>query len=130
VDKWHYLTLVMDLYSRRIMGYSFSKGMSVKETTEGAMEMALKNKKSKGKTILHSDRGFQYCNTSFVEKNKKKGVIPSMTQNSDPYENAAAERLNGILKYEFALRYVFKSYEIAQQAIKEAVYLYNNWLPV
>ncbi len=127
VDKWHYLTLVMDLYSRRIMGYSFSKGMSVEETTAEAVKMALKTKKSKGETILHSDRGFQYCNTHFVERNKKKGIIPSMTQNSDPYENAAAERLNGILKYEFALRYVFKSYEIAHQAIKEAVYLYNDY---
>jgi transposase InsO family protein len=127
LDKWYYLTLVMDLYSRRIMGYSFSKGMSVSETTEEAIKMALKNKKSKGETILHSDRGFQYCNTNFVERNKKRGIIPSMTQNSDPYENAAAERLNGILKYEFALRYVFKSKEVAQQAIKEAVYLYNDY---
>ena len=126
-DKWHYLTLIMDLYSRRIMGYSFSTGMSVKETTGTAIKMALKYKKSKGQTILHSDRGFQYCNPNFVEQNSKKNIIPSMTQNSDPYENAAAERLNGILKYEFALRYVFKNYEIAKQAIKEAVYLYNDY---
>ena len=128
-DEWNYLTLVMDLYSRRIMGYSFSLGMGVKETTGTAIKMALKNKRSKGETILHSDRGFQYCNPGFVEENKKNKIIPSMTENSDPYENAVAERLNGILKYEFHLRYKFKSFEIASNEIEKAIKLYNTYRP-
>ena len=103
-QEWSYLTLITDLYSRRIMGYSFSTGMRVNQTTAAAIKMALKNKKNKGETILHSDRGFQYCSPRFVEENKKHNIIPSMTENSDPYENAVAERLNGILKYEFHLK--------------------------
>jgi transposase InsO family protein len=128
-QNWNYLTLVTDLYSRKILGYSFSRGMRVKETTEAAIKMAIKNKKSKGETILHSDRGFQYANPSFVEQNKKKEIIPSMTENSDPYENAVAERLNGILKYEFHLRYNFKTFEIASKEIDKAIKLYNSYRP-
>ena len=128
-EDWNYLTLITDLYSRRIMGYSFSTGMRVKETTETAIKMALKNKKSKGETILHSDRGFQYCNPGFVEQNKQKEIKPSMTENSDPYENAVAERLNGILKYEFHLRYRFKNFEIAGKEIQKAIRLYNSYRP-
>ena len=128
-QDWNYLTLITDLYSRRIMGYSFSQGMHVKDTTESAIKMALKNKKSKGETILHSDRGFQYCNPRFVEQNKKKKIIPSMTENSDPYENAVAERLNGILKYEFHLRYSFKSFALAGKEIDKAIKLYNSYRP-
>lgn len=124
---WNYLTLIMDLYSRKIMGYELSRGMKVSETTEPAMKMALKNRKHRKETILHSDRGFQYCNTNFVERNKKQGIIPSMTENSDPYENAVAERLNGILKYEFHLRYNFKNYEIAKTEVSKAVKLYNGY---
>ena len=63
---------------------AYSEGMRVKETTETAIKMALKNKRSKGQTILHSDRGFQYCNPGFVEQNKKNKICPSMTENSDP----------------------------------------------
>ena len=128
-QEWNYLTLITDLYSRRIMGYSFSTGMRVNQTTAAAIKMALKNKKNKGETILHSDRGFQYCNPRFVEENKKHNIIPSMTENSDPYENAVAERLNGILKYEFHLRYRFKSYEVAGKEIQKAIKLYNTYRP-
>ena len=127
--KWCYLTLVTDVHSRKIVGYSFSKGMSVKETTERAMLMALKIRKKDRKTILHSDRGFQYCNPGFVDSMKKKGIIASMTENGNPYENAIAERINGILKYEFGLRYEFKDYEIGEEEVAKAVRLYNNKRP-
>jgi len=128
-QDWHYLTLITDLYSRRIMGYSFSNGMRVNQTTAPAIKMALKNKKNKGETILHSDRGFQYCNPRFVQENAKNKIIASMTENSDPYENAVAERLNGILKYEFHLRYPFKSYQVAREEIQKAIKLYNSYRP-
>lgn len=128
-ENWNYLTLVTDLYSRKIMGYSFSQGMRVKESTYRAVTMAMKSKKNKGQTILHSDRGFQYCNPRFVEENLKNNIIASMTENSDPYENAVAERLNGILKYEFHLRHRFKSFEIAEEEIHKAIKLYNSYRP-
>jgi len=126
-DKWNYLTLVTDYFSRKIMGFSFSKNMDVQSTSFAAMKMALNKKKSSGNTILHSDRGFQYCNPNFVNTMAKKGIIPSMTNNGNPYENAVAERINGILKYEFDLRFKFKNFESALKQIKKAIKLYNNF---
>jgi transposase InsO family protein len=125
--QWNYLTLIMDLFSRKIMGYNFADGMKVNQTTLPAMEMALKNRKSKSQTILHSDRGLQYCNPKFVSANAKKNITPSMTNNGDPYENAAAERLNGILKYEFNLKESFPSFDMAKKHVDEAVNLYNQY---
>lgn len=122
-EKWNYLTLIMDLYSRKIMGYQLSESMAVKDTTSPAMNMALKNRKGNGKTILHSDRGLQYCNPTFVNTNARKGIVPSMTFGGDPYENAAAERLNGILKYEFGLKDHFKNHHIAKSEVDKAVKL-------
>jgi transposase InsO family protein len=126
-EKWNYLTLVMDLYSRKIMGYQLSESMTVKQTSAAAIKMALKNRIGNGKTILHSDRGLQYCNPSFVNTNAKKGIVPSMTFGGDPYENAAAERLNGILKYEFGLKDHFKNHHVAKTEVDKAVNLYNKY---
>lgn len=127
--KWNYLTLITDVFSRKIVGFSFSKGMSVEETSTTAFYMAIKNRKNVSKTILHSDRGFQYCNPNFVKKINSKGVISSMGKSGNPYDNAIAERVNGILKYEFALRFEFKNFDIANQEILKAINLYNNKRP-
>lgn len=126
-NEWNYLTLVMDLFSRRIMGYKLSKGMKVNQTTQPALKMALKNRKNKGVTILHSDRGFQYCNPNFVKNNTPKNIVPSMTNKGNPYENAAAERLNGILKYEFDLKDHFKNFDIAKKEVDKAIKIYNEY---
>lgn len=128
-DKWNYLTLITDLYSRKIVGYSFAKGMTVEETTVPAIMNAFKFRKKYQNTILHSDRGLQYCMPKFTEKVKKKGITFSNTQGGDPYENAVAERLNGILKYEFELKDNFKNFKIANDEINKAILLYNNKRP-
>lgn len=109
------------------MGHHLSNGMKVNQTTAPALKMALKNRQNKEKTILHSDRGFQYCNPKFVEANYKNNITPSMTKNGDPYENAAAERLNGILKYEFDLKDHFNSFDIAKKEIDRAIKTYNDY---
>lgn len=136
-DQWNYLTLVTDLFSRKIVGWHFDKGMKISQTTRPAVDMAIKerNRQAKSKkettttttTILHSDRGFQYCNPTFVKFNHKNNITPSMTKNGDPYENAVAERVNGILKYEFELKDNFASFQDALFQIQDAVYLYNNF---
>jgi len=126
-NEWNYLTLVMDLFSRKVMGYQLSEGMKVNQTTAPAMKMALKNRKNNDQTILHSDRGFQYCNPNFVKQNAKKNIIPSMTNKGDPYENAAAERLNGILKYEFDLKDNFRNFQIAKKEVDRAIKIYNQY---
>ena len=127
-DKWNYLTLITDLYSRKIVGYSFSKGMSVEETTLPAIKKAFKFKKDAEKTILHSDRGVQYCMPKFTKKVKER-ITFSNTQGGDPYENAVAERLNGILKYEFELKDNFKNFKLAMNETDKAIFLYNSKRP-
>jgi len=126
-DKGHaYLALVTDAYSRKIMGWSLQDNMKVSMVKE-ALEMAYKNCVFNHKSIIHhSDRGIQYCCPDYSKFAEKRGFILSTTQQYDPYENAIAERINGILKYEFGLKNNIKTVEIAQKMTAEAVDLYNN----
>ena len=73
-----------------------------------------------------SDRGIQYCCPAFAEYAEKNGFILSTTQQYDPYENAVAERVNGILKYEFGLKDSIVNQEIAKKMIQQAVRIYNE----
>ena len=126
-DEGHcYLALVTDAYSRKIMGWALESNMRV-EMVKKALEMAHKNCIFKHLNIIHhSDRGIQYCCPDHSEFAESKGFILSTTQQYDPYENAIAERINGILKYEFGLKKTIKSLAIAQAMTKEAVEIYNN----
>ncbi len=126
-DEGHsYLALVTDAYSRKIMGWSLEDNMKVTMVKE-ALEKAYKNRIFNHSNILHhSDRGIQYCCPDYSQFTENKGFILSTTQQYDPYENAIAERINGILKYEFGLKNTIKSLAIAQKMVAEAVELYNN----
>jgi putative transposase len=126
-DSGHaYLALVTDAYSRKIMGWSLQDNMKV-SMVKNALNMAYKNCIFNHKNIIHhSDRGIQYCCPDYSQFAENKGFKLSTTQQYDPYENAIAERINGILKYEFGLRNTIKSVEIAQKMVAEAVELYNN----
>ena len=124
-----YLALVTDAYSKKIMGYSLQNNMRV-EMVKSALEMALKNRSFNHKSIIHhSDRGIQYCCPDFTDFAEKNGMILSTTQQYDPYENAVAERVNGILKAEFGLGKTLPSLKIAQKMVKQAVEIYNNERP-
>jgi putative transposase len=127
VDGGHtYLALVTDPYSKKIMGWKLDNNMKV-SLVKKALEMAYKNCIYKHKKIIHhSDRGIQYCCPDFSEFAENKGFILSTTQQYDPYENAVAERINGILKYEFGLKKTIKNIDIARKMIAEAVKIYNN----
>ncbi len=126
-DEGHaYLALVTDAYSKKIMGWSFDDNMKVSMVKE-ALTMAHKNCKHHHKNIIHhSDRGMQYCCPDYTEFATNKEFVMSTTQQSDPYENAIAERINGILKYEFGLGKTIVSIAVARAMIKEAVEIYNN----
>lgn len=126
-DQGHaYLALVTDPYSKKIMGWALDDNMRVSLVKE-ALEMAHRNTvHHKSGIVHHSDRGKQYCCPDFAEFAASKGFVLSTTQESDPYENAVAERINGILKYEFGMRKTFKNLEIAQKTIRQAVHIYNN----
>lgn len=126
-DNGHaYLSLVTDAYSKKIMGWSLDDNMKVSMVKE-ALKMAHDNRMySHTSTIHHSDRGMQYCCPDYTEFAKNFNFVMSTTQNSDPYENAIAERINGILKYEFGLRRVLPSIDVARKIVKQAVEIYNN----
>jgi transposase InsO family protein len=125
----HYLSLVTDAYSKRIMGHELSRSLSLEGPLK-ALNMAIGNKKySDQKLIHHSDRGLQYCSMDYVSKLLTNQIDISMTQNGDPYENAIAERVNGILKYEFLMIDGFKDYHQAVAAIKDSIKIYNQERP-
>lgn len=122
----NYLALITDAYSKQIMGYKLDNHMKTSLCID-ALAMAIKNRKYPNeKLIHHSDRGFQYCNPKYNEFAEENGIMMSMTEQYDPYENAVAERINRTLKYEYGLKKVIKSTDIAQKVTKQAVFIYNN----
>lgn len=126
-NKWVYLSLVTDLYSRKILGWELSDSLEAASSLK-ALKMALKHCDS-DMVIHHSDRGVQYCCKSYVSYLRKRGCWISMSAKGNPYENAVAERVNGILKTEFNLGEKFKGLEEARRAVKEAVTTYNEQRP-
>jgi transposase InsO family protein len=121
-----YLALVTDAYSKKIMGWCLDDNMKVTMVKQ-ALTMAHKKTIYKHQNIIHhSDRGKQYCCPDYTEFATKKGFVMSTTQKYDPYENAVAERINGIFKYEFGLRKTLPSIDVAKKMMKQAVEIYNN----
>jgi len=126
-DQGHaYLALVTDAYSKKLMGWALDDNMRATLVVQ-ALKMAIKNLKFNHENIIHhSDRGIQYCCPEFSDFAKENGFLLSTTQQYDPYENAVAERINGILKYEFGLKKTIKSVAIARQIMKQATTIYNE----
>ena len=91
-----------------------------------ALKLALRRTKLKSELIHHSDRGVQYCSNQYVNELKKNNIRISMTEENHCYENAIAERVNGILKDEFYLEQTFFDVAHAQRAAKNAIKLYNE----
>jgi transposase InsO family protein len=120
-----YLSLITDMYSRKIVGYYLGESLESLETVK-ALERALEDLPDGAKPIHHSDRGSQYCSHKYVDELKANGICISMTEDNHCAENALAERMNGILKQEYYLNHEFKSSEHARKSVKESIYLYNN----
>ncbi len=124
-----YLCLITDAYSKQIMGHFLSDNLK----TDGpilALQMALvKRKYPRRKLIHHSDRGFQYCDPRYTTLLEDNHILPSMTQSYDPYENAIAERVNGILKDEFDIGEGFINQQRAEKEIKQSIGIYNFQRP-
>lgn len=123
----HYLSLVTDAYSRQIMGYHLSYDMKACSVVK-ALEMAQSNRCYDHALVHHSDRGLQYCSALYQETLNDYQITPSMTDGYDCYQNALAERVNGILKYEFLL-YECNTFNELKLLIEESVYLYNEMRP-
>lgn len=118
-DRFYFLTFIMDLHSRKIIGKSVSKGLSAEETTIPALKEAIRNtsKWRKGqRTIFHSDGGGQYYDKEFLKMTKKHNIDNSMCYSS--YENPHAERVIGTLKNDYIYPYRPMTFE---QLIKQTV---------
>ncbi len=125
VKGFCYLALITDMYSRKIIGYDLSDSLELAGCLR-ALKKALWHTKPAAGLIHHSDRGVQYCSHMYVNELKRKGINISMTEENHCYENAIAERVNGILKDEFYLDQCFFSNVHAKRAAKNAIKLYNN----
>lgn len=125
LEGFWYLYLITDMFSRKIVGYSFKNNLTADGALE-ALEMALEQWPSKTKLIHHSDRGIQYCCHDYIDMLTDAGVLISMTEDNHVYENSLAERVNGILKDEFLLDYTLESSALAKCLVFEAIEIYNN----
>lgn len=120
-----YLALITDMHSRKIVGYDLSDSLELTGCIRALHKAIYHTKQTKG-LIHHSDRGIQYCSNQYTAVLKRKKIEISMTQENHCYENALAERVNGILKDEFYLDQTFTSVVHAKRATKNAIKLYNN----
>lgn len=129
-QKYLYISLITDAYSRKIIGYHVAETMEAIESVK-ALQIAMSSlNKTNYKTLIHhSDRGMQYCSGKYVKLLQDYGIKISMTENGDPLENAIAERVNGILKEEYLNHYKIESIKEAQDYLSKAVEIYNNMRP-
>lgn len=125
VKGFCYLALITDMYSRKIVGWDLSNSLELSGCVR-ALNKALYQAKGTEQLIHHSDRGIQYCSNVYTQILKRKNIGISMTEENHCYENALAERVNGILKDEFYLDQTFDSLTYAKRAAKNAIKLYNE----
>lgn len=126
---FRYLSLITDVFSRRIMGFDLSDSLSV-EGTLRALRQAIRQAQGHVRDVVHhSDHGIQYTCHAFRKQIEKWGMKSSMGEIGNCYDNALAERVNGILKLEYGLNALFVSAEQAKRAVREAVWLYNHDRP-
>jgi putative transposase len=125
-----YLAQVTDAFSRKVVGHDVSDSLSV-EGSLRALKMALRQVSPRARRglIHHSDQGVQYSSRAYVAELRRHGVRSSMASRGNPYENAIAERVNGILKNEYDLGMVFGTRAQARNATREAIRLYNEERP-
>lgn len=124
-----YLSLITDACSHRIMGYHLADTLEAVHCTS-ALRMALLNREHKSHRLMHhSDRGIQYCSSTYTNLLKENGLQISMTQSSDPLDNPIAERINGIIKHEYLKHYSMSNLEEASAVLKEVIGRYNETRP-
>jgi putative transposase len=123
-----YLSVVTDAYSRKIVGYHLSQNLK-SHSCIIALNKAISSIPNPVGLTHHSDRGIQYCCDEYVTRLQSSNIRISMTQSGSPYDNAIAERVNGILKNELGLNAVFENYSAAVGPTHKAIDLYNNIRP-
>ena len=124
-----YLALITDTYSKKIVGYDLSESLGTAGAIR-ALKMGLRQRSYKEKKLIHhSDRGFQYCCDDYQKVLARKKVKCSMTESYDPYANAVAERVNGILKQEFLLEDYNVKLPVMKELVRNSIEIYNKKRP-
>ena len=120
-EGYVYLFLLTDMFSRKILGHCLSRSLAF-EGADEALGMALAQRKDSSVPLIHhSDRGLQYCHHEYVDRLCSNNAQSSMTEEDHVYENALAERVNGILKCEFLLDSTLPSFQEAQKQVNESI---------
>ena len=126
-DSVAYLSLVTDAYSRKIVGHHVHASLHT-ESVIKALKKAIGGRTTQQPLVHHSGRGAQYCSELYQRLHAKHGITCSMTDGYDCYQNALAERVNGILKTEFLLHRP-KDLTEARKIVGESVQIYNAERP-
>lgn len=126
-ERFYYITLIMDQYSKMIVGYNASISLATTDTTIPSLKMALKNNQIKDELILHSDGGGQYYCKEFIAMTKEAEITNSMTE--DLAENNHAERINGTVKNQYLSYYMPTNFYQLKQELERTVKNYNITRP-
>ena len=119
-EGWLYLAVVLDLYSRRVIGWSMSHRMTKKLVCD-AMKMAIKQRAEFSGVIMHTDRGSQYCSKQFQRLLRSHGITPSMSRKGDCYDNACAESFFHTLKIEAIHGERFPTRQLMRETVFEYI---------
>ena len=126
-EQFHYLTFILDLFSRVIVGYSVSRDLCTSSTTIPALHLALKKRAIRAGLIFHSDGGGQYYCKEWLAITRQLQINNSMGE--DVYENAHAERINGIIKNHYLVGYGPENFDQLVTMTRKAVDKYNSEKP-
>lgn len=127
-EGYRYLHLLTDAYSKKIVGYELSQDMLASSTVK-ALKAALQQRQYGHRVIHHSDRGLQYCSAIYTGVLQQADIKISMTQDGSPYDNAVAERINGILKQEYGMDDIIEDEHTLRLLVKQAIHSYNTQRP-
>lgn len=130
MEGFSYLSLITDAYSRKIVEHCRYPTLEA-EGCIAALQMALGDRRNESPFVLvhHSYRGIQYCSSDYIELLTKDNIAISMTQSGSPYENALAERINGIIKGEFFPKRIYQKHKEAKKTLSKIIWTYNEERP-
>jgi putative transposase len=126
-ERYYYITLIMDRFSRAIVGHSVATSLHTDVTTLPALKKAIETRKPGNGLIIHSDGGGQYYAKEFKDLTSHRKFLNSMGKCA--YDNPHAERLNGTIKNDYLIHYRPRTFDELQQLLEKAVYNYNNQRP-
>ena len=127
--RFYYLTFIMDMFNREVVGYSVSRSLKAQDTTLPAIRMMIRKRGRNNLTgaIIHSDGGGQYYQKDYLDLTRDLKLTNSMGK--ECFENPHAERLNGTLKNDYIIPYNPRTYNELERYTKKAIYFYNNGKP-